>query len=200
MKQILKHQTRRNIIALTAMVSFVTLGTGTVPAAPPGDTPTFDSADISIEPRGEEAGGLTCSWRESGLGSYQVVYYTCEAGTVAALEGCIYKNKLITNTPTRLSVFKDVAGEHGQPVPFLSKNNGQINDSTTTTIPESHGVGELCVEPTVAAILAVRWCNAQLTDTTNHLLGSTKSELYQEFISGGGEVPSCEVLATTPSS
>lgn len=200
MKHTRKQQVRRTSIALAAIVGFATLGIGTVLADPQPGTPTFDSADITIEPRGEEVGGLTCSWHESGLGAYQVVYYTCEAGAVGVLEGCVYKNKLITNTPTRLSVFKDVSGEHGQAVPFLSKNNGQINDSTTTAIPESHAGGELCVEPTEIAVLAVRWCNAQLTDTTNNLVGAMKSELFQEFYSSSGTVPTCAELATMPSS
>lgn len=198
MKHTLRDQARRSGIVVAAVAAFTALGIGTAAAAAPTNEPSFASADISIEPRGEEAGGLTCSWRETGLGPYQVVYYSCEAGAVGVLEACVYKNKLISNTPTRLSVFNDVAGEHGAPVPFLSKNNGQINASTTTAIPESHGEGELCTEPTEAAVVAVRWCNASLTDTTNNLPGATKSELFEEFISGAGSVPSCEELLADP--
>lgn len=184
---------------LTLMIAVTSVTIHTAQAAPPSGAPTFAKAAISVEPRGEEAGGLTCSWQETGLGSYQVVYYSCQASAVGVLEACVYKNKLVANTPTRLSIFKDVSGEHGQPIPFLSKNNGQINASTTTAIPESHGAGELCVEPTVAEVVAVRWCDASLTDVTNGLLGTNASELFQEFTSGAGTVPSCpELLAAPP--
>lgn len=196
MKHIVKLILSCSGIVCLVMVALMTLGMGAVLADPPADIPTFANADINIEPRGEEAGGLTCGWRETGLGPYQVVYYTCEGGAVGALEACIYKNKLVSNTPTRLSVFHDVAGEHGTPVPFLSKNNGQINASTTTAIPESHGQPELCPEPTEVVVAAVRWCNASLTDATNGVLGVKVNELFQEFVSGAGKVPSCEELST----
>jgi len=198
MKHAHGNKTGHSVITLAAMVTFASLVVDTALADPQPDVPTFAKADISIAPRGEEAGGLTCSWQETGLGPFQVIYYTCQAGAVGAMEACVYKNRIITNTPTRLSVFKDVTGEGHGGVPFLSKNNGQINATTTTAIPETHGEGELCVEPTVAEIVAVRWCNASLTDTTNGLLGTTTGELFQEFISGAGTVPSCTELLASP--
>lgn len=67
MKTTINNQSRRAGIALVA-VAFVTFGTATALAAPPTSVPTFAMADIDIETRGEEAGSLACSWRETGLG------------------------------------------------------------------------------------------------------------------------------------
>jgi hypothetical protein len=204
MKHTLKNQGKRAGITPAAVVAFAVLGTGTAlaaPAAPAASTPTFKSAAISIEPRGEAAGGLTCSWRETGVGASQVVYYTCSAGVVAALKVCVYKNRVIYNSPTRLDTFTDVSGEHNQPEPFLSQKNGQINGSITTAVPVievPEGAPVLCDEPTVEEVAAVRWCNTALTDVTNNLVGAEVGELYQEFYSGLGTVPSCSDLGASP--
>ena len=201
MKHTIKYQqkTKRSGITLAAAVACALFGVGSALADPPPDTPTFIKADISIEPRGEEAGGLTCSWREGGLDPIAVYNYDCAAGAVGVLEGCVYKNKLVSNTPVELSIFQDVTGEGHDGVAFLSKNNGTINASTTTAIPEAHGGGHLCIEPTEQAVLAVRWCNASLTDTTNGLVGAVFTELYKEFFSGmDGNIPSCSELLAAP--
>jgi len=104
----------------------------------------------------------------------------------------------VSNTPTVLSIFQDVTGEGHDGVAFLSKNNGTINASTTTAIPEAHTGAHLCLEPTEQAVLAVRWCDASLTDTTNNLEGARFNELYKEFFSGVGTVPSCSELVAAP--
>lgn len=204
MKHTIKHQAKRSGITLAAVVALSTLGIGSALAQ------SFTKADISIAPRSSEskevaAGDLVCSWQETGLGSYQVVTYNCGAQAVGVLEGCVYKNKLISTTV--LSTFTDVnGGEHGEGAAFISNNSGRINGSTTTAVPESHGGGEgLCPEvgetgqqPEVE-VVAIRWCNASLTDTTNNLVGATTSELFEEFVSGGGTVPSCtDLLSASP--
>ena len=201
MKQTVKNQAKRAGIALAA--AFAAFGTGTAQAAPPPPGgPTFASASISIEPRGEAAGGLTCSWRETGVGPSAVVYYTCTAGVVGALKACVYKGRVIYNSPTKLDIFKDVTGEHGGAVPFLSQKNGLISASTTTPIPEvevPEGAPVLCTEPSVEEAVAVRWCNASLTDTTNTLVGGTAVELFEESYAGAGNsVPPCEALLAMP--
>lgn len=190
MKHTFKNQTKRAGIALAVVAAFAVFGTGAAQAAP-----AFTSASISIEPRGEAAGGLTCTWRETGVGPSAVVYYSCSAGAVGALKACTYKNRVIFNSPTRLDKFKNVIGEHGE-VPFLSQKNGQISATTTTPIPEVETAegAELCTEPSVEEVVAVRWCNASLTDTTNNLAGASVGELFQEFFSGVGTVPSCTDL------
>jgi hypothetical protein len=94
-----------------------------------------------------------------------------------------------------------VTGEHGGAVPFLSQKNGLISASTTTPIPEvevPEGAPVLCTEPSVEEAVAVRWCNASLTDTTNTLVGATVDELFLEFFPGVGTVPSCNELLATP--
>jgi hypothetical protein len=194
MKHALRNQAQRTGITFAAAVAAALLGIGTAQAAP-----TFPSADISIEPRGEEAGGLTCSWRETGLLPSQVVYYTCSAGAVGVLKACVYKNRVIFESPTELDSFKNVVGEHGA-VPFLSQQNGQIKAKTTTPIPEREVPEgeELCTAPSVEEVIAVRWCNAELKDTTNNLVGDTVDELFLLEYDDVGTVPSCADLLVSP--
>ena len=185
MKHTFVKQARRTGIALAAG-AFAVLAMGVAQAA------TFASAEISIAPRGEEAGSLVCKWRETGLGPTQVVYYTCGAGAVGVLKACVYKNRVIFNSPSKLEAFSNViGGEHGGAEPFLSQKNGQINASTTTPIPQLEAATELCTEPSVESVVAVRWCNATLTDATNNLMGASVGELYLEFYPGVGTVPPC---------
>src|SRR5512139_294650 len=87
MKQTLRNQTKRASITLAAVGAFAAFGTA-LAAPPPPTGPTFASASITIEPRGEAAGGLTCSWRETGLGPYAQITYACDAGAVGVLEAC----------------------------------------------------------------------------------------------------------------
>ena len=108
------------------------------------------------------------------------------------LKACTYKGRVIYQSPTRLDVFADVVGEHGT-VPFLAQKNGQINASTTTPIPEIEAAEgqELCTAPSEETVIAVKWCNASLIDTTNNLVGATVPELFQRYFAGVGDVPAC---------
>ncbi len=189
MKHTFSKRTTQIGIAVAAAVSLTALALGTAQAA------QFQSAGINIEPQGEAQGGITCTWRETGLVPSRVVYYACTGGAVAALKACTYKGRVIYQSPTRLDVFKNVIGEHGT-VPFLAQKNGQINASTTTPIPtfEVAEGQELCTAPSEETVIAVRWCNASLTDTTNNLVGTTVPELFERFIAGVGEVPACGAL------
>jgi hypothetical protein len=189
MKDILTKRTTRAGIAAAASVGFAVIGIGAAQAA------QFQSAGINIEARGEAQGGITCTWRETGLTPSTVVYYACTGGAVAVLYACTYKGRVIYQSPTRTDVFANVVGEHGT-VPFLAQKNGQINASTTTPIPEIEVPEgqELCTAPSEQAVVAVRWCNASLSDTTNNLVATTVPELFQRFIAGVGEVPACASL------
>ena len=215
MKQTLKNQAKLSGIALAAVGAFAAFGT--VLAAPPAGGPAFARASITIAPRTSEAnevtaGDLNCSFTEAGLGPYALVAYECKAAAVGVVEACVYKNKIIS--ATQLSTFTNVTnveGEHGAPV-LLAKANGAITGSVTTAIPEAGEGGggepaELCPElpetggeggpaPEVA-VVAIRWCNASLTDTTNNIVGATVGELFQEFFPGS-TVPSCAVLLAPP--
>ena len=193
MKHTPGNQARRAGFALAAVGAFAALSVGAAQAQ------EFVSADISIEPRGEAAGGLTCSWRETGLGDSEVVYYDCSAAVVSALYACTYKGRVIYESPTKLETFTDVTGEHGS-VPFLAQKNGHVNGSTTAPIPEREVPEgqELCTAPSEQEVVAVRWCDASLTDVTNNVFGASVGELFKEFISGVGTVASCPELLASP--
>jgi hypothetical protein len=202
MKHTLRNQAQRTGIALAAVAAFSALGTETALAA------TFASANISIATRASEAnevavGDLVCSFRETGLGPYALVTYECKAAAVGVVEACVYKGKIIS--ATQLSVFTNVTnveGEHGA-TPLLAKNNGSINGTVVTTIPEGGeggGGGEethLCPElgeikgpQPEQEVVAIRWCNASLTDTTNNIVGATVAELFMSE-DAAIDVPTC---------
>ena len=204
MKHTFINQARRTGVALSSAVAFAMFGIGTVQAA------TFTSVDFDIAARTSEAkevaaGDLICSFRESGLGPYALVTYECNAAAVAVVEGCIYKNKLIS--ATELSLYTDVSNVEGghEAEVFLAKNNGTINGSVVTTLPHVGGGGggetHLCPElgeingpEPVQEVLAIRWCNVSLTDTANNVVGGTASELFEEFNSAAGTLPSCSEM------
>ena len=201
MKHTFGKQARLACIALAA-AAIVAPGIANAQAAPapaaPVTAPTFTKGSLSIETStaGEAAtGGLTCSWQEKGLHPFQLIPYACDADVVGALQACVYKNKLV-GTASSLSVVKKPLAIDGGPVGFVSNNKGNINGTTTTAVPVE--AESLCTEPAVAQVVAVRWCNASLTDTTNNLVGATASELFQQFYSGVGSVPTCAQLLASP--
>ena len=208
MKQTFGMQAGLACIALAA-AAFVAPGianaqsAATTPAAPV-TFPTFTSAQLSIETStaGEAAtGGLTCRWQEVELQKFQLIPYACDADVVGALQACVSRNKLV-GAASQLIATKHPLGAEGGPVGFVSNSNGRIN-GTTTTAPgaEAEGAGGLqCTEPAQAQVVAVRWCNASLTDTTNNnLVGATTSELFQQFYSGlSATVPTCTQLLAPP--
>jgi len=180
-------QARRAGLALAVAGAFTALGWA------PAQAQTFLGTSIIVEPRGEAAGGLTCGWRESGLVPSQTVYYSCGAASLKVLKACVYKNRLIFKSPTRLDTFTNVMGEeHGGAVPFLSQKNGLIHAATTTVIPELETGTELCTAPSEETVAAVRWCGAWLTDVTHNLVGATVAELHLEFVQVPGvTLPAC---------
>jgi len=190
------------------LVASVAFATASALAAKPAASPTFASANLSIAAgtgageTGTAAGGLTCTWRETGLFPVQLITYLCDAAVVGVVEGCVLKNKLVEGSATQVSVFQNPgASLEGGAVGFVSNNSGRIGGTTTTAAPASEGAGgHLCTEPAVAEVVAVRWCNASLTDTVNNLVGATANELFQQFFSGVGEVPSCAELLVSPPS
>ena len=203
MKHTFQHQSKRGSVALMAAVTFATFTAGTAMAAPPTGEPGFARADISIESRGEEAGSLNCSFRETGLGSFALVSYECRAAAAAVVEGCLFRNKFVPDAGTETTVGLDVSNVQPghDPELFIANNSGAINGTVITAIPEAPhtpGGGHLCPEPLEQGIVAARWCGTSLTDTTNNLVGAEVDELFLEFTSGAGTVPSCAELLATP--
>ena len=201
MKHIFKNQFRLAGIVLAAAAS-ATFVTGTALAAPPTPGIAFAKADISIETRGEEAGSLVCSFRETGLGPLALVSYECNADAAAVVEGCFFKNKFVADAGTETTVGLDVTNvEPGHDAEvFLANNSGAINGEVITAIPEAPhtpGGGHLCPEPLEQGIIAARWCGTSLTDTTNNIVGAEVSELFEVLARGVAvAVPSCaEMLA-----
>ena len=207
----LKNQSRRAGIALAAVAS-ATFVTGTALAAPPTGEPGFARADISIATRDSEAqeiaaGDLACSFRETGLGPFALVSYECKAAAAAVVEGCFFKNKFVAAAGTETTVGLDVSNvEAGHEAEvFLSNNSGSINGEVITAIPEApHGGGgeaHLCTEPLEQGVIAARWCDMSLTDTTTNggIVGATETELFEVFARGVAvTVPSCAEMLATP--
>ena len=210
MKHTLKNQAKRSSITLTAAIALAILGTGIAQAA------VFTNVDFSIEQRTNEAkevaaGDLNCSFREKELGPFALISYDCRAAAVAVVEGCVFKNRLIS--ATELTIATDVSNtEDGHEAEiFLAKQNGAINGTVITAVPEApHGGGgggetHLCPElgevngpEPEQEVIAIRWCNVSLTDTTTPLDGATATELFEEFNAGAGVVPSCEEILAAP--
>lgn len=201
MRNAFARQAGRTCIALAAMTAIAALGVNGAQAEP-----AFASASISIaagKGGGEgaiPAAGLTCSWRETGLFPYQMITYACDAAIVGAVQACVYKNKVLAGSPTQFTYFRNPqASLEGGLIGLVSNNSGRINGTTTTAVPESEGHGgHLCTEPAVAEVVAVRWCNAWLSDTVNNLKGAEMGELYRQFYPGAFSVPSCAELQQLP--
>lgn len=209
MKPSIKHCATRAGMVLATAGALAALGIGTAQAQ------TFDSVDFQVATKTNEAkevgaGDLVCSWRESGLASYQVVSYDCSAEAVGAVLACVYKNRIISDTVLVTAQDVSSAGGHGggggEEDVFLANNSGRINGSTTISLeqlggPETH---QLCPElgevngpePAVEAV-AVRYCNVSLADTTNNVLGGTQGELFTVLQNGSYTVPSCPELLPT---
>jgi len=190
MKHTVINQAKRAGIALAAVAAFSALGTGTAQAA------QFTRAEISLD----RAGGLTCTFRETGLGASSVIAYTCGAEALGVVSGCYSRNKFVG--PTAVSIFKNVSSsEHeGEPTTLIARNNGTIAATLTAAIPESEGA-EICTEPAVAKVIAVRWCNASLVDVTNNIVGASTGELFAQLESTGTSaivVPTCAELQAAP--
>lgn len=209
MKFTLKNQSNRTGIVLAA-VAFAMFGSGTALADPPTGEITFAKADINIATRTSEAqeiaaGDLICSFRETGLTPFALVTYECYAAAAAVLEGCFFKNKFVPDAGTELTVGLDVSNvEAGHEAEiFLANNSGAIRGEVVTAIPEAPhtpGGGHLCPEPLEQAVIAARWCGMSLTDTTNDIVGTTETELFEVFARGVAvALPSCEeMLAPAP--
>jgi len=186
MKHALKTQARRTGLALAAAVTLAALGSGIAQAQ------QFVMADIKLD----NAGNLQCKFRQTGLLPNSLVTYSCGAEGVAVVSGCFVKNKFVG--PFSVSFFKDVTAEES--VAILAKNNGAVNTTLTTQVPESHG-GETCTEPAEAQTVAVRWCNASLVDETNQIVGATASDLVDTLLRTGAEVPptpTCAEILAAP--
>jgi hypothetical protein len=191
MKQALTRQTRRAGIALfAAMTAVSTLGIAAAQAQ------EFAAASITLENAGEAAGALNCSFRETGLPPGGFVRYDCSSQYVGVLAGCIYKGKLVGNS--RLYIYNNIHPEEVENL--LVKNNGSVRASVITQIPEPGEANALlCTAPSEVTNLAIRWCNNNLTDLTNNIVGATVPELFAQLVSKvPGTVPDCAALANGP--
>ena len=190
MKYTLKNQAKRVGIALAAVAAFSALGIGTAQAA------SFASATVSLD----RLGNLQCTFKEVGLGALALINYSCGAEALGVVSGCFVKNKLVANSTLTTAIFKDVAPE--EPVALLARNNGVISTTLTTEIPESEGGGEhACTEPAQSQVIAVRWCNVSLVDTTNNIVGTAEGGLFAQLVRTGTtviDVPTCAELLAAP--
>jgi hypothetical protein len=191
MSHAFQSQARRTGIALAALATLMVAGTGSAQAQ------TFTRAEIGLD----RLGALTCTFRETGLPAFAQVSYSCGALAVGAVTQCFYRNKPVGNSAPVLTIFKNVsnAGHGGEVEALIARSNGLISGTVTAELPESHGGTEQCLEPAVATVTAIRWCNASLVDTTYSIPGATVAELFMQVERlGSGTVPSCTDLLNSP--
>lgn len=183
-------QAKRAGIALAVAAAFAAFGIGTAQAQ------QFASASISLD----NAGNLKCKFRETGLGTLALVTYDCTAEGVGVVTACFAKNKFVPGS-FAVSIVKDVTTEESEPL--LAKNNGAIGGTITVEVPESEGGEAQCNEAAGAEphTVAVRWCNASLTDVTNNIVGATASDLVAIILRTGNELPplpTCAEILAAP--
>lgn len=189
MKHILTQQAMRQVLACTAVAALTVLASGAVHAQ------AFANASITLEKSGEAAGGLNCSFRETGLIPFTEVRYDCASQYVGVLRQCMLKNRPVGNS--QLLIFTDIHPEEVEN--FFVKNNGSVRGTVVTNIPESESNEIICTLPSELTVTAVRWCNNSLMDLTNNVLATTVPELYDQLVNNAtGSVPSCPVLADGP--
>jgi hypothetical protein len=190
MKHTLTLHAKRAGMALAVAVAFSALGTGTAQAQ------EFTRAELSLD----RFGNLTCTFRETGLGAYSIIAYTCGAEALGVVSGCYAKNKFVG--PTAVSIFKDVSnqGHEGEPTTLIARGNGTIGATLTAEVPESGG-GHICTEPAEERVIAVRWCNPSLVDTTSNIVGAATGELFAQLETTGTtviDVPTCAEIQAAP--
>jgi hypothetical protein len=200
MKQTLINQGKRAGIALAAAAAVTAFGIGAPQAAPQADTPTFTTADISIN----SVGFLECAFKETGLVAGASVDYTCGATDVGWLTQCFVHNKPVSNIPPKLHVAHTADGLTTLRT-YVATNRGTITSAILTaypTVEEEVGL-PLCPESEgvviTEEITAIRWCGASLMDTTTPLEGATEPELFLQLNrKGTGSVPGCTGPGSLP--
>ena len=189
MKHTFAMQAKRAGLALAAVSALSALGIGTAQAQ------EFASAVIKLD----NAGNLVCKFRETGLLPNSLVDYDCSAEGVGVVSACFIKNKFVPDSFS-VAIVKNVSGHESDAV--LAKNNGAINSTMTVEVPEgggeaqcNHGSG---AEPQT---VAVRWCNMQLLDVTNNIVGATEYQLTDILLRTDQEVaplPTCTEILASP--
>ncbi len=189
MKHTVLYQAKGAGMVFGAVVAVAALGIGTAQAQ------EFASASITIETAGEAAGGLNCSFRETGLVPYSLVRYDCASQHVGVLQQCMIRNRPVGDS--QLLIFQNIHPE--ELAHFEVKNNGQVRGTVVTNIPESESNALICTAPSELTVTAIRWCNNSLADLTNNVPGPTVPELFGQLVKNGtGSVPGCGELAQGP--
>ena len=189
MKHVLRKQAKRAGLALAVATALSVLGTAAAQAQ------EFAAASITLENAGESAGGLNCSFRETGLTYPGFVRYDCSSEYVGVVQQCILKNRPVGNS--QLLIFQDI---HPHEVENIEvRRNGTIRSTIIDQIPESESNALICTAPSELVTVAVRWCGNTLTDLTNKIDGPEVTELYAQLVRNGTDgVPSCAELANGP--
>ncbi len=189
MKHTFATQAKRASVALAVVGALSALGIGAAHAQ------QFTSASINLD----TAGNMVCKFRETGLAPNSLITYDCSAEGVAVVSACFVKNKFVSGSFS-VAIVKNVAAEESDAV--LAKNNGAINGSITVEVPE--GGGEATCNEAAGAephTVAVRWCQMQLTDLTNNILGTNVGQGTDILLRTDQEVapiPTCTEILASP--
>ncbi len=172
----------RTVMLLAAAAAFAGFGIGTAQAQ------QFTAAGISLD----NAGNMACKFRETGLGGLSVITYDCSAQGVEVVSACFVKNKFVPDSFSSV-ILKNVTAEETEPL--VAKNNGAINTSIVVEVPEGDEEAS-CSAGAEPHTVAVRWCNAQLKDVTNNVVGATASDLISVILRTDQQVAPVDNCAT----
>ena len=155
---------------LMALVFTLGLGVGVASA----DSPHFIAATAKIS----SDGTLTCTWKEAGLGTNQLISYVCTAdGT--AIYACINRGGNHPNATNK----ETVSGPVSATGDFSSGQNGQVTGSLTISPPDTGGFS--CPPGQDLVLASVSYSNIQLVDSTNNINANIAPSAFSACLLSG---------------
>ncbi len=162
--------TKKGIGAILS--TFVILVFAVVPAF--AASPHFNNASASIVSSGSQAGDLTVSWKEAGLGNNLLITYVASANATADY-GCVNGGGNHPKASNKLTVSGPVSGTGT----FNSGKNGAI--SASLTLPPPSAGSFTCPSGQTLVLADVSYTNIVLMDTTNSITANIPGTLSMTF-------------------
>jgi hypothetical protein len=142
-------------LGIIAVLSLMALALAAVPAL--ADSPHFNRASATLD---NNTGNLVVSFKESGLGTNQLITYTANASGTAEYQ-CFNNGGKHPKAGNKTTVNGPVSATGT----FDSGKNGSVN-GTLTLMPPSQGAFS-CPAGQTLYLQSVSYTNVSVTDTTN---------------------------------